>query len=128
VWATPADVGVTFVSDEFSEPGFLGLVAGITDGEDDFAHFGFGLLGGGGMHSASREGNWFFPDDPLRVDFAGLDIERIGLTIDELVFSHTSVGNTAWSYRVTYTANPAAVPEPHALLFLGSGLAFLRRR
>jgi hypothetical protein len=122
---TPANVGQMYLATSASDPDFDAAVLGFSDGLDGFLHFGFRLNSGAGIGTSGPESLWFFPDDPERVDFAGLTIKAITLTIDdfELIPSDET---TAWSYQLTYTFSD--IPEPATLLVMAASAAVLMRR
>lgn len=120
---TPAQVGTRFYATPALDADFAAVVAGITDGQNNYLHLGFRPTSGGGIFTADTEQSYFFPNDPTRVDLAGHVIPGISMSIDRFSLLALPNGTTEWSYQLTYRFGDVPEPRTAWLLWLGLGVA-----
>ena len=121
------DAGRTFFASALNEPGFVGFVAGLTDGANDFIRISeFTPV----PYGYATEAN-FLGRSPFTPDFAGYNIAQVGFRVNSYYDWYYEPENrylNTLDYSLDFYGAPVPEPGTWALLTLGGATALLLRR
>jgi hypothetical protein len=124
-----SDIGQSFTTTPSSSFGCRVFIDHLTNGIDEY------LFQGTSAQGYSFSESFLFGSSPSslnNIDFTGYDISYLSFTVDDVVPEIIDFGTPLYQIHLkgTFSVYGTAVPEPNsiALVFLGTGLFYLRRK
>ena len=116
------DAGRTFFANALNEAGFVGYIAGLTDGANGWIRF----QGGTPFSYLSQTERGFLGRSAAAPDLAGYTITQIGFRVNNF-YDYFDVQENGYFRQLDYSLDfyGAPVPEPGTWALLGLGSALL---